>query len=70
MKPNEGAADRIVRIVLAVALAALIVTNVVTGVSAIVVGILAAILAVTGIVSFCPLYAVFGLKTCPAKVAK
>jgi hypothetical protein len=63
MKTNESTADRIVRIVLGVILAALAITGVATGALAIVAWVVAAIALVTGVVGFCPLYAIFRVST-------
>ena len=60
MKRNEHTIDRIVRVVLGVVLfiAAFATSSWILGV----VGLIA---LVTGLVGFCPLYAVFGFSTCP-----
>jgi hypothetical protein len=63
MKLNESSADRIIRIVLGVILAALAATGVVTGALAFVAWVVAAIALVTGVVGFCPLYAIFRVST-------
>ena len=63
MKLNESPADRIVRIVLGVILAALAITGVATGALAAVAWVVAAIALVTGVVGFCPLYAIFRVST-------
>lgn len=63
MKTNESAADRIIRVVLALALAALIPLKIVTGAAAIAVGAVAGIVFLTGVVGFCAIYALFGLST-------
>ena len=63
MKLNESPADRIIRIVLGVILAALAITGVATGALAAVAWIVAAIALVTGVVGFCPLYAIFRVST-------
>lgn len=63
MKTNESAADRIIRIVLGLALGSLVVFKVVTGAGAIAVGILAGIILLTGVVGFCAIYALLGLST-------
>jgi hypothetical protein len=63
VKLNESPADRIIRIVLGIVLAALAVTGVVTGALAVVAGVVAAIALVTGVVGFCPLYAIFRIST-------
>ena len=63
MKLNESPADRIVRIVLGIILAALAITGVATGALATVAWVVAAIALVTGVVGFCPLYAIFRVST-------
>ena len=66
MHRNENNIDRIVRLVIAaaaIALAAVVGFGTVAGIVALVV---AAVMAVTAAVGFCPLYAVFGVSTCPA----
>ena len=63
MKTNESTADRIVRIVLGVILAALAITGVATGALATIAWVVAAIALVTGVVGFCPLYAIFRVST-------
>ena len=60
---NEGTADRIVRLVIAVA--AVIGAVALGGVAAIVLGVVAAIMLVTAAVGFCPLYRIVGFSTCP-----
>jgi hypothetical protein len=65
---NESPADRIVRLVLGVILAALALTGVVSGTLAIVVWVVAAIALVTGAVGFCPLYAIFRIGTKKASI--
>ena len=62
MKLNEGAIDRVIR---GVAGALLLVVGLVLvkGTIGIVLDVLGAILLVTGVVGFCPLYALFGINT-------
>ena len=60
---NESAWDRIVRVVLGLALLYLWVGGVLSGAVAIVVGIVGIILLITGLVGFCPLYRVLGFST-------
>jgi uncharacterized membrane protein len=67
MKANMGTIDRVARVVLAAVMAGLILSGVVSGVFAIVLGVLAAVFVLTSIISFCPLYAPFGISTCPVK---
>ncbi|MDO8998640.1 MAG: DUF2892 domain-containing protein [Bacteroidota bacterium] len=65
MKKNMGLADRLIRIVIALVIAVLYFTNVITGVLAIVFLILAGVFLLTSMISFCPLYTLFGANTCP-----
>lgn len=69
MPQNEGVIDRIIRLVLGVALGILVFTSL-TGVWQIVVAVVAAILLVTAAVGFCPLYALFRINTKPGKRAQ
>lgn len=63
MKKNMGIADKVIRILVAIVIAALFFTNVITGTLGIVLLVFAAIFLLTSFVSFCPLYLPFGLKT-------
>ena len=63
MKRNESPADRMVRIVIGVILAALAVTGVATGGLAALAWVVAAIALVTGVVGFCPIYAILRIST-------
>ncbi len=67
MKKNIGSFDRILRIVVAVAIAALYFTNVISGTLGIILMVLAGVFLLTAFVSFCPLYVPFGISTCPKK---
>lgn len=67
MKKNMGAIDRIVRMVIAVIIAALYFTNAITGTLGTVLIILAGVFVLTSLIGFCPLYTLFGLSTCPVK---
>lgn len=62
-----GNTDRIIRLVVAVIFAILFFTNTVTGTFGIVLLVLAGVFVLTSLVSFCPLYTLVGLNTCPAK---
>lgn len=70
MKKNMGIADRIIRILAAIVLVILYFTGTVTGTLGIVLLVFAAVFVLTSIVSFCPLYAPFGLKTCKTEETK
>ncbi len=63
MKANLGMADKVVRILAAVAIGILYFMNVITGTTAIVLLIVATILVLTSLISFCPLYYLLGIKT-------
>lgn len=69
MKKNMGSLDRIVRVVLAAIFAVLFFTKVVTGTLGIILLVLGAVFLLTSVVSFCPLYAPFGISTCETKKA-
>ena len=67
MKKNMGSTDKTIRIALAIIFAVLYFTNVVTGTLGLILLILGGIFLLTSFVSFCPLYAPFGLSTCKTK---
>ncbi|MCF7822363.1 MAG: DUF2892 domain-containing protein [Mariprofundaceae bacterium] len=64
MKPNVGSTDKILRIVVG---AALIAWAVMGGPVWAWIGVVP---AATALISFCPLYAIFGMNTCPLKSTK
>lgn len=64
MNTNEGTVDRLIRIAVGLVLAILMLTGVVSGLLGWVFLVLGGVLAVTGAVGFCPLYALFGVRTC------
>jgi hypothetical protein len=63
MKSNESSMDRIIRVVVGIVLAALYFLNVLSGTMGIVLLVVGIILVLTGIVGFCPLYALLKIKT-------
>ncbi len=63
MKANESSLDRVIRIVLGIVLLALNLGGVVTGSWGIVLLVVGALALVTGLIGFCPLYAVLKLRT-------
>lgn len=67
MKANMGSTDRILRILLAVVIGILYFTETVTGTLGIVLLVLAVVFLLTSFISFCPLYAPFGINTCAKK---
>ncbi len=62
-KLNEASWDRIVRVILGAVLLYLGLGGVVAGGLGIVSDVLGAVLVLTGLVGFCPLYALFKLST-------
>lgn len=67
MKPNMGSTDRILRTVVAGVIAFLYFTGVIPGTLGIVLLVLAVVFLATSLMSFCPLYAPFGISTCKTK---
>lgn len=67
MKKNMGSTDRIIRIIIAAIIGVLYFTGTITGTWGLVLVILAGVFLLTSFISFCPLYAPFGISTCPAK---
>ena len=67
MKKNMGGMDRVIRIVVALAVIGLFYFNVIGGTLAYVLLGLSAIFVITSFISFCPLYSIFGLSTCKVK---
>jgi len=70
MKKNMGTLDRVVRVLIAVIIAALYFTNTITGTLGIVLLVLAGVFVLTSLISFCPLYALVGLSTCSCSTEK
>jgi Inner membrane protein YgaP-like, transmembrane domain len=67
IQTNEAPIDRVVRVVVGVALLAVAVVGVVASPLSWIAGAVGAVLVVTGATGFCPLYALLGVSTCPAK---
>ncbi|WP_166964711.1 YgaP family membrane protein [Yeosuana marina] len=67
MKKNMGSADKGIRIVIALVIAALYYFNVIEGTLAYVLMAFALIFLLTSFISFCPLYLPFGINTCKKK---
>lgn len=63
MKANMGTADKVIRILIAVVIAALYFMGTITGTLAIVLMVLAVVFVATSFLSFCPLYLPFGIST-------
>lgn len=60
MKINVGSPDRILRIVVGLALIGLAASGTIG-----VWGWIGVVLLITGVIKFCPVYAIFGTGTCP-----
>ena len=67
MKQNVGGIDKVVRIVLGLALLAAML--VVDG-SARWLGLIGLVPLVTGLFGYCPLYSLFGISSCPVKASR
>jgi fatty acid desaturase len=67
MKKNMGSADRVIRLIIAAVIGVLYYTGTISGTFGIVLLVLAGVFILTSFVSFCPLYAPFGLSTCATK---
>lgn len=62
-----GSMDKTIRIIIAAVVAGLYYGNIITGTLGIVLLVLAGVFVLTSLVSFCPLYTLFGISTCPTK---
>lgn len=65
MKKNMGNKDRTIRLLVAAVLLALYFTDTITGTIGAFMVVLSIIFAATSVVSFCPLYVLVGINTCP-----
>ena len=63
MKKNMGTIDRVVRFAIAIIVGILYWQNIISGTLAYVLLAASAIFLLTSFISFCPLYAIVGLKT-------
>ena len=70
MKKNMGNADKIIRVIVAVVFAVLYFTNTISGTLGLVLVVLSGVFVLTSLISFCPLYAIFGVSSCPVKEKK
>lgn len=62
MSRNEGTLDRVLRVILGLVLISLVFVGPQT-----VWGWVGVVPLLTGLVGYCPLYSVFGIRTCPMK---
>jgi Protein of unknown function (DUF2892) len=70
MKKNMGNTDRIIRTIVAIVIGVLYFNGTITGTLGLVLMILAVVFALTSLVSFCPLYTLVGVSTCPVEEKK
>lgn len=68
MKTNMGGIDKIIRIIIAAIIGYLYYTGNISGTLGTVLIVLAAVFLLTSIISFCPLYMLFGINTCKRKI--
>jgi len=67
MKKNMGSYDKLIRLVVAIVLIILYYRGAFGSTLGIVVLVVAFVLTLTSLMSFCPLYTLFGLNTCKKK---
>lgn len=65
MKKNMGSVDKTIRILVAAIVAGLYYQEIISGTLGIVLLVLAGVFVLTSLFSFCPLYTLFGINTCP-----
>lgn len=68
MKKNMGTADRVIRLLVAIGIAALYLMGNISGVVAIGLGVVAVAFPATGITGYCPGYVPLGMSTRKASV--
>lgn len=59
-----GSADKIIRIIIALVIAFLYYNGTISGTLGIVLLVIAIVFVLTSLISFCPLYTLFGINTC------
>ena len=64
MTRNMGLIDRVLRVLVAVVIAALYISGVIGGTLAVVLGLIAVVFVVTSAMGFCPGYLPFKINTC------
>ena len=63
MKANMGSIDRIIRLIIAIVVSVLFYMGIIEGTLGIVLLVAAGVFLLTSLVSFCPLYPIFGMST-------
>lgn len=64
---NMGNVDRIIRVIVALVIGVLFYADIISGMLGVVLLIVAGVFLLTSLVSTCPLYLPFGIKTCKVK---
>lgn len=67
MKKNVGSIDKVIRLLIAATIIVLFILNVVSGTLGYILLGVSAILVLTSLFSFCPIWMIFGVKTCKTK---
>jgi len=67
MKKNMGNTDKLIRIIIAAIIAILYFTNILTGTLGLILLIIGLVFVLTSLISLCPLYLPFGIKTISKK---
>jgi hypothetical protein len=67
MQKNMGSADKIIRVLMAIVIVYLYLSGIIAGTLGIVLLVLSGVFILTSLMSFCPLYTLFGISTCPVK---
>ena len=70
MKKNMGKTDKTIRLIIALVAAGLYFGGIVSSTLGLVLLVVAVIFVATSAISFCPLYAIFGIQTCPIDTKK
>ena len=64
MKKNMGTTDKLIRVLLGTAIAVLYFFDVFSGTVGAILAIVAILFLMTSLLNYCPLYSIFGIRTC------
>lgn len=67
MKKNIGNTDKLIRLVVALAIAVLYFADLISGTLAIILGVVALAMVATSLMGYCGLYSILGCSTCKTK---
>lgn len=70
MKKNMGSYDKLIRLLVAIALIILYYKGILAGVLGVAALLIALVFTITSLLSFCPLYTLFGVNTCKSEEEK